>query len=125
VNSFKLGDVASITTGLVVKRKVIPPGEEPHSIYSMLTLRSFDQDGWLNEDGFDVFRSIEEIDSKYLTREGDVIIRLSAPNTAIAIDKLHENILVPSLFVLIRISERGILSEYISLCECQIIFYDF
>jgi restriction endonuclease S subunit len=115
MNSLKLGDVASITTGLVVKRKEIPPGEEPYSIYSMLTLRSFDQGGWLNENGFDVFRSIDEIDPKYLTREGDIIIRLSSPNTAITIDKQHENVLVPSLFVLIRITEQGILPEYVIL----------
>ena len=115
MNSYKLGDVACITTGLVVKRKEIPPGKKPHSIYNMLTLRSFDQDGWVDEDGFDLFNSIEEIDPKYLTREGDVIIRLSAPNTAITIDKRHENILVPSLFVLIRVIDKSILPEYVSL----------
>lgn len=98
-----------------MKRKETVPGENPHSIYRMLTLRSFDQDGWLREDGFDVFRSIEGIDTKYLTVEGDVVIRLSAPYTAVAIDKQHENILVPSLFVLIRIYDERILPEFLSI----------
>jgi restriction endonuclease S subunit len=98
-----------------VKRKVIAPGEEPHSIYRMLTLRSFDQEGWLSEDGFDVFKSIECIDTKYLTVEGDVVIRLSAPYTAVAIDKQHENVLVPSLFVLIRVYDERILSGFLSI----------
>ncbi|MEL7654555.1 MAG: restriction endonuclease subunit S [Bacillota bacterium] len=118
----KLGELANITTGQMVKRKEAIPGEISCREYRMLTLKSFDAGGYLIEEKLDVFHSAEEIDEKYITQEGDVIVRLSSPYTSVTIDKQSVGLLIPSLFVVIRRKNRKILPEYISVylnSECM------
>lgn len=110
----KLGDVANILTGIVVKRKQADLSDDTIKKYNILTLKSFDYDGLLNIDELDSFDSIEMIDDKYITKKGDVIIRLSYPNTAISI-KNEIGLLIPSLFAVIRLISKSILPEYLSL----------
>lgn len=111
----KLGDIAKINTGLVVKRKEAELSEQVFANYQMLTLKSFEREGWLNKKELDCFDSIEQLDSKYLTCNGDVVIRLSYPNKSIAINKNNEGILIPSLFAVIRLSDNSILPDYLSI----------
>lgn len=112
----KIGDIASITTGLVVKRKQAKLPEETIKKYKMLTLKSFEQDGWLNTEELEDFESNEILDDKYLTQEGDVIVRLSYPNTAIVIDnKDNVGLLIPSLFTVIRLETDILIPEYLSI----------
>ncbi len=118
----KLGEVASIITGQMVKRKEAVPGDVSYYNYRMLTLKSFDPDGYLIEENLDVFNSVEEIDKKYITQEGDVIVRLSSPYTSIVIDKGSTGLLIPSLFAIIRSQDQEILPEYIGVylnSECM------
>lgn len=109
----KLGDVASIVSGLVVKRKQALNSGDGIKTYQMLTLKSFEPDGWLNSDELDLFESSEELENKYLTQIGDIIIRLSSPYTAITIDEKSSGLLIPSLFAIIRVESNSILSEYL------------
>ncbi|WP_010680933.1 restriction endonuclease subunit S [Acetivibrio cellulolyticus] len=111
----KLGDIAKINTGLVVKRKQAALRENVFKDYKMLTLKSFEQDGWLNINELDCFESNEELDEKYLTQQGDVIVRLSYPNTSIAINENNEGLLIPSLFAIIRLSDVILLPDYLSI----------
>ena len=111
----KLGEIASITTGLVVKRKQAELSVDIIKRYKMLTLKSFDHDGWLNIEELDCFDSSEMIDDKYLTREGDVVIRLSYPNTAIVVNKDDVGLLIPSLFVSMRLNIQTLLPEYLTI----------
>lgn len=111
----RIGDLASVTTGLVVKRKQAELPEEIVTTYNMLTLKSFEQDGWLNTNELETFESSEHLDHKYLTKEGDVVIRLSHPNTAIIIDRKQEGYLFPSLFAVIRLGTNALLPEYLSI----------
>lgn len=113
--NIKISDIGDITTGLVVKRKEAELSEYAVKKYKMLTLKSFEQDGWLNTDELEIFQSVEELDKKYLTQKGDVIIRLSYPHTAIFIDKEHEEFVISSLFAIIRLSVEYLLPEYLSI----------
>ena len=63
----------------------------------------------------DEFLSKEELKDKYLTRKGDIIIRLSAPHSSIYIDENHINILVPSLFNIIRLRRKDFYPEFLSI----------
>lgn len=99
----------------MVKRKEVASRNLVIASYKMLTLKSFEQDGWLKEENLDRFDSGEEIESKYLTTQGDVIIRLSSPYTAIAINEQNENLIIPSLFVVIRLASKKLLSEFLAL----------
>ena len=111
----KLGDISSITTGQVIKRKEARPGDMDAIQYRILTLKSFDEDGFLVKEELDTFKAFEEIESKYITSKGDIVVRLSMPFTTITIDKESEGILIPSLFVVIRINCNDILPSYLSL----------
>ncbi len=115
VNILKLGDIAEVSTGLVVKRKEAASLELAKKTYKMLTLKSFDSEGWLNESDLDSFNSSEFLEDKYLTGEGDVIVRLSAPYTAITVDSSHGGFLIPSLFAVIRLGAKEFLSEFLAL----------
>jgi len=115
IENVKLGDIADIITGLVVKRKEAAKGYDLYSEYKLLTLKSINQNGWLIEENLEKFKSLEEIDQKYLTSAGDVIVRMSYPYTSISISKKQENMVVPSLFVIVRTTNKSLLPEYISL----------
>lgn len=114
-HNIKISDIGSITTGLVVKRKEAEIAEHTVKSYKMLTLKSFEPDGWLNSEELEDFNSAEELDDKYLCKEGDVIIRLSYPHTAIAIGKEHEGYLISSLFVIVRLATDYLNPEYLSI----------
>lgn len=111
----KLGDISSITTGQVIKRKEARPGDVDAIQYRILTLKSFDEDGFLVKEELDSFKASEEIESKYITSKGDIVVRLSMPFTSITIDEESEGILIPSLFVAIRVNCKDILPSYLSL----------
>lgn len=115
IENVKLGDIADIITGLVVKRKEAAKGYDLYSEYKLLTLKSINQNGWFIEENLEKFKSLEEIDQKYLTSAGDVIVRMSYPYTSISISKKQENMVVPSLFVIVRTTNKSLLPEYISL----------
>lgn len=107
----KLDDPSTIiTTGLVTSRK--KSKTEDGYKYKILTLKSFNENGYLDIQYLDEFISIENLDNKQLTQEGDIVVRLSYPNTAIYITKELEGILVTSLFIVIRITNDFILPNY-------------
>ena len=85
------------------------------NVYRMLTLKSFEQTGELNVDELETFYSDSPLELKYLTQKNDVIIRLSTPNTAINIKDGQEGLLIPSLFVVVRLKSNCILPEYLSI----------
>ena len=108
----KLDKIADISTGLVIARK--KASSDKGFNYELLTLRSFNENGYVEKEYLDEFLSEEKIKEQYLTKEGDIIIRLSSPNTAVCITKELENILIPSLFAIIRVNREGILPEFLS-----------
>ncbi|MCC0706474.1 restriction endonuclease subunit S [Clostridioides sp. ES-S-0190-01] len=107
----KLDEIADISTGLVLARK--KSSTNKGFKYELLTLKSFSENGYLEDDYLDNFTSEEKIKSKYLTQEGDIIVRLSSPNTAIYITKDQENIVIPSLFAIIRNRSKTINFRFI------------
>jgi len=101
--NMKLINMSKVQTGLVLVRKRADVKDEGAHKYRMLTLKSFNPKGWLNEDKLDVFFSKEKLENKYLTNNGDVIIRLTIPYTAICINESQEGLVIPSNFTIIRL----------------------
>ena len=107
----KLDDPSAIiTTGLVTSRK--KSKTDAGYKYKMLTLKSFNENGYLDIQYLDEFISIENLDKKQITQEGDIVVRLSYPNTAVYITNELEGILITSLFIVIRIYNDFILPNY-------------
>ncbi len=80
-----------------------------------ISLKSFNENGYIEDKYLDDFISEEEIKNQYLTQEGDIIVRLSSPNTAVYITKEYENMVIPSLFAIIRNKSNSINSQFIQI----------
>lgn len=108
-------NISEVQTGLVLVRKRADANYKDTNKYHMLTLKSFEPHGVLNEHELDVFFSKEKLEKKYLTNKGDVIIRLTAPYTAICINDMQEGLVIPSNFAIIRLKEQKFIPEFIAL----------
>ena len=110
----KLEKISNIQTGLVLARKRASVMDKKVNNYKMLTLRSFENSGWINLSNLDLFTTTEIIEDKYLTKKGDIVIRLTAPYTAVSISSETE-LLIPSNFAVIRILNSEFIPEFIAL----------
>lgn len=107
----KLGNIAAVRSGLVLSRK---QARNTTGIkYPLLNLRSINSNGYIDTEQLDVFDASEYLSLDYLSQVGDVIIRLSAPYTAVLIDEATAGMVVSSNFVIIRADHRELLPEYL------------
>ena len=107
----KLGNSATVRSGLVLSRK---QARELSDIrYPLLNLRSIHPGGYIEADQLDVFDAAEYLSPEYLSQVGDVIVRLTAPYTAILIDKATAGMVVSSNFVIIRANHTELLPGYL------------
>ena len=100
-------------SGLVLKRKEAKP-DQPSIVYRALNLRSIIPNGYLDATQLDLFSASEVLSPDYLTHEGDIVIRLTAPYTAILIDKSTAGIIITSNFVVIRVDSKLMLPSYLA-----------
>lgn len=107
----KLQEIAEIRTGLVLSRKKAKT--KMGYPYKVFTLASLDKSGIIQDELIENFESNSELEEKLLTKDGDILIRLSQPYTATYITKPYRNILIPSLIAVIRIKSEEFLPEYI------------
>ena len=63
--------------------------------------------------GVDIYQAKEPLKEEYLSQEGDIIVRLTAPYTAVLIDKATSGMVISSNFVVIRIEDNRLLPEYL------------
>jgi restriction endonuclease S subunit len=110
----KLSTLADIRTGLVLARKKADKLDTDVKVYKLLTLKSFDPDGFINTVYLDDFTTNQYISNEYITQEGDVLIRLSEPNTAVYIDHTLTGFIIPSLFAIIRLKEEVLNRQYLT-----------
>ena len=107
----KLGEIASVRSGLVLSRKVAR--ENPVQRYRLLNLRSITPEGYIDMNETDVFDAKETLPGEYLSQVGDIVIRLSAPYTAVLIDEESEGMVVSSNFVIVITDPQELLPEFL------------
>lgn len=118
----KLSDIADVKTGLVLARKAADSKGSAIVIYKQLNLRCVQSSGEIDLNLVDTFLSVEELGSNYLTCPGDVIVRLTAPYTAVLITEETQKLVVPSHFCIIRTKGNMAVPEYIQwLLNSQIV----
>lgn len=107
----RLGDIAVVRSGLVLSRKQsrVPTIYR----YPLLNLRSVNPGGYVDLTATDIFDATEPLCAEYLSCENDVIIRLSAPYTAVLIDASTAGMVISSNFVIIRPDSPKILPDYL------------
>ncbi len=110
----KLQDISSIRTGLVLNRyKFTSKSKEMYS-YKQIGLRCFTPSIFLDKNKVEVFESKRPIEDKYFTKEGDVLVRLRAPMSAVYITRETEGLLIPSLLAVVRVNDSSIDPSYLA-----------
>ena len=108
----KLESMAFVRSGLVLGRKSSQDRSEYQ--YPLLNLRSIQPDGTIDVSLCEIFFSTECLNPEYLTRDGDVVIRLTAPYTAVVITQETEGFVIPSSFIVVRVKRNMLLPEYLT-----------
>ena len=84
----KLQDLASVRSGLVLSRK---QAKEPSEYrYPLINLRCIQQEGTIQLKEADIYEAKEPLKEEYLSQSGDIIVRLTAPYTAVLIDEMSQ-----------------------------------
>ena len=107
----KLRDLASVRSGLVLARK---QSREPTDYrYPLINLRCIRQQGEVDLDEADIYEAKEPLREEYLSQSGDIIVRLTAPYTAVLVDETTAGMVISSNFVVIRVEDDRLLPEYL------------
>lgn len=109
-----IGEIAGVRTGLVTARKKKSATSLHTYKYRLLNLKCIENDGHINICNVEEYQSSEELKPDYFTHMGDILIRLSAPYTAVFINQTALcGIVIPSHFAIIRVDKRLAIPEYI------------
>lgn len=109
-----LKDVATIRTGAVLARKMASldeieamedfVGEAPE--YFSLNLKCVLESGEIDSGKVELVYTKKPLNDVFLTREDDILVRLSAPYTSLLVTGEHVDLLVPSHFAIIRVDSE-------------------
>jgi len=103
----RLKQFAEIRTGLVLSRKKGDVHDDEYHTYNMVTLKAFHQNGKLLSNNLDTYIAHEKLSERYLTKTGDILIRLREPNHAVVITQNDAGLVVPSLVAHLKVDERA------------------
>lgn len=110
----KIEDVATIRTGVVTTRKRANNENLVIYTYNLINLKCASLDGQLDLRYVEKLSTSEPLKQEFFTHIDDIIVRLSAPYTAIMITKEQWiGYLVPSHFAIIRVDKSVASPEYI------------
>lgn len=107
----KLENIATVRSGLVLSRKKADISSKFG--YRLLNLRSVNPEGYIDTEQVDIYNAIEPLKPEYISQIGDIIVRLTAPYTAVLIDESTVGMVISSNFVIIRPDSDYILPEYL------------
>lgn len=109
-----LENIATIRTGVVTTRKKADENAPKIHEYKLLNLKCAVSAGYLDLQYAETFRTTDLLKSEYFTQMDDILVRLSAPYTAIMITRNEWcHYLVPSHFAIIRVDKAVASPEYI------------
>ena len=108
-----LGEIADIRSGLVLSRKQAR-ADSPQAIrYHQLSLRAVKTEGEIDPAELEPYFAKEPLSMDYLTQPNDIVVRLTAPYTAVLIDDTTRNLVITSNFVVIRIRGTELVPGYL------------
>ena len=109
-----LENVATIRTGVVTTRKKAGENDPITYEYKLLNLKCSAPAGYLDLQYAETLGTNEPLKPEYFTQMDDILVRLSAPYTAIMITREEWcDYLVPSHFAIIRVDKTVASPEYI------------
>lgn len=93
----ELEKISNVSIGILVNREQKKDGK---NIYKLFNLKQYEE-----KKEYDEIQTEKDFSEK-LTRKGDLLFRLVAPNKIIYVDKNQENLLVPSQLCIIRVNKE-------------------
>ena len=109
-----IGNIASVRTGLVTARKKKNALSNRRYNYRLVHLKCISSDGYIITDYLEPYEVSDELKDDYLTKRGDILIRLSVPYTAVIINRTDLcGLVIPSHFAVIRANKAMVTPEYI------------
>ena len=110
----RIKDVAEVRTGLVIARKKVSEQDKDRYPYKMLNLKCILPEGYIDFNLTEAVELNEKVKPEFTSHIGDILIRLTAPYTAVMITKSEEcGYIIPSHFAVIRVDENKASPEYI------------
>ncbi len=109
----RLDEIAILNTGLVTSRKQAKATDQGIIKYKTMNLKAINEKGYIEDNLVEEFEANERIKSVYITKAEDIVVRLTYPFTAVLIDELHENLVIPSHFVVIRPDRKKLVPSYL------------
>lgn len=109
----KLNHLTSIKTGLVMSRKKASLQSEFKKDYNVISLKSFNDNGYYDHSLVDEFSANEEIKEENILQKGDILIRLREPNIAVYIDDNYMDTIISSLAAVIRTNTNEINPQFL------------
>lgn len=110
----KLKQIADIRTGIVVARKKATEESIFRKTYKMINLKCINDKGYIDFTMAEEYEANEILSNEFLTKKGDILIRLSVPYTSIIIKKTdEEGYVIPSHFAIIRVDPNIAVPEYV------------
>ena len=103
-----MNHLTTIKTGLVLSRKKASQQSEFKKDYNVISLKSFNENGYYDHLYADDFIANEEIKKENLLQKGDILIRLREPNIAVYIDKDYKDTIISSLAAIVRIKSKKV-----------------
>ncbi len=109
-----ISDIAAVRTGLVTARKKKKASSSQVHQYRLLNLKCISNEGNIETAFIEPYEISNALKDDYLTHMGDILVRLSAPYTAVLIDNTELcGIVVPSHFAIVRVDSRYATPEYV------------
>jgi len=108
-----LNHITSIKTGLVMSRKKASQQSEFKKDYNVISLKSFNDNGYYDHSFVDEFTANDEIKDENLLQKGDILIRLREPNIAVYIDDNYKDTIISSLAAVIRTNVNKINPQFL------------
>lgn len=109
----KMNHLTAIKTGLVLSRKKASQQSEFKKDYNVISLKSFNENGYYDHSFVENFTANEEIKEENLLQKGDILIRLREPNIAVYIDKDYKDTIISSLAAIVRTKSKNINPLYL------------
>ena len=109
-----IGEIAVVRTGLVTVREKKKISSSQVCEYKVLNLKCIADEGYINKKHIEIDEYSVGLKDDCVTSMGDILVRLSAPYTAVLIDQQDLcGIVVPSHFAIVRVDSRYAVPEYI------------
>ncbi|GAB2318003.1 hypothetical protein IRB23SM22_02610 [Alkalibacterium sp. s-m-22] len=110
----KLDEIGDIKLGIALNRKKAEIDSNIKERYSVVSVKNVNEEGYFNNESFDIFLSTESLSQRYFAQTGDILMRLTDPNTAVYVSQEQDGLLIPSYFVQIKIYDKRYLPEYVA-----------